>query len=42
MVTAEKLSIMAKMLRKLYKIEYFWEVNEGADSGKIPFKVYNH
>ena len=42
MVTAEKLSILANMLRKLYKIENFWEVHEGADSGKISFKVYNY
>ena len=42
MVSAEKLSIMAKMLRKLYKIENFWEVHEGADSGKISFKVHNY
>ena len=42
MVTAEKLSILANMLRKLYKIENFCEVHEGADSGKISFKVYNY
>ena len=42
MVTAEKLSILANMLRKLYKIENFWEVHEGADSGKLSFKVYNY
>ena len=42
MVTAEKLSKLANMLRKLYKIENFWEVHEGADSGKISFKVYNY
>ena len=42
MVTAEKLSILANMLRKLYKIENFWEVHKGADSGKISFKVYNY
>ena len=42
MITAEKLSIMATMLRKLYKIENFSEVHEGADSGKIFFKVYRY
>ena len=42
MVTAEKLSELANMLRKLCKIENFWEVHEGADSGKISFKVYNY
>ena len=41
MVTAEKLSIMAKMLRKLYKIENFWQVHEGADLEKTSYKVYN-
>ena len=42
MKIAEKLSIMANILRKLYKIENFWEVHKGADSGKISFKVYNY
>ena len=39
--TAEKLSKMANMLRKLCKIEDFSRVNEGVALRQISFKVYN-
>ena len=39
-IPPEKLSIMANMLRKMYKSMNFSEVHEGADTGRIFFKVY--
>ena len=39
-IPPEKLSIMANMLRKMYKSMNFSEVHEGADTGQIFFRVY--
>ena len=42
MITAEKLSIMANMQGKLYKIEKISKVHKGVDSGKMFSKVYKY